>query len=65
MQHELREPIVSIIIPYYNHGEFIDATIQSIERIPDKILLLMGESKAGKTTLLYYLLKKKLILEIN
>jgi glycosyltransferase involved in cell wall biosynthesis len=36
MQHELREPIVSIIIPYYNHGEFIDATIESIEKIPDK-----------------------------
>lgn len=25
----------------------------------------MGETKAGKTTLLYYLLKKKLILEKN
>ena len=34
-----------------------------IEQIPDKVLLLMGETKAGKTTLMYYLLKKKLLLE--
>lgn len=25
----------------------------------------MGETKAGKTTLLYYLLKKKLVFEVN
>lgn len=33
-----------------------------IEQIPDRVLLLMGETKAGKTTLMYYLLKKKLLL---
>ena len=34
----------------------------SIEQMPEKVLLLMGETRAGKTTLLYYLLKKPLIL---
>jgi GTPase SAR1 family protein len=37
----------------------------AIETIPNKVLLLMGETKAGKTTLMYYLLKKKLVLELN
>lgn len=36
MLHASRSPIVSIIIPYYNHGKFIDETIASIERIPNK-----------------------------
>ena len=37
----------------------------NLQQIPSKVLLLMGETKAGKTTLMYYLLKKKLILEHN
>lgn len=36
-----------------------------IEQIPNRVLLLLGETRAGKTTLLYYLLKKKLLLEVN
>lgn len=38
MQHELRSPLVSIIIPCYNHGEYIDETLQSIDQIEDKNL---------------------------
>lgn len=37
----------------------------NIEQIPEKVLLLMGETRAGKTTLFYYLLKKKLLLEFD
>lgn len=37
----------------------------SIEQMPDKVVLLMGETRAGKTTLLYYLLGKPLIVETN
>lgn len=44
--------------------ENVDRNISN-ERIPEKVILLMGETKAGKTTLLYYLLKKKLVLERN
>lgn len=33
-----RKPLVSIIIPCYNHGKFIDETVQSIDRIQDKNL---------------------------
>lgn len=33
----------------------------SLESVPDKVILLLGETKAGKTTLMYYLLGKKLI----
>ena len=40
----------------------VDANLD-IEQIPSKVLLLMGETKSGKTTLLYYLLKRKLLLE--
>jgi len=36
MDHELRSPRVSIIIPYYNHGKFIDETLASVDRIADK-----------------------------
>jgi GTPase SAR1 family protein len=35
------------------------------ELIPEKVILLLGETKAGKTTLMYYLLGKKLIREMN
>ncbi len=36
MLHESRTPTVSIVIPYYNHGAFIDETIKSINCIPNK-----------------------------
>lgn len=36
--HKDRSPRVSIIIPYYNHGKFIDETLESIDRIGDKNL---------------------------
>ena len=36
MLHADRSPLVSIIIPCYNHGKFIDETVQSIDRIADK-----------------------------
>lgn len=42
----------------------VDFNLQ-IEQIPKRVLLLLGETRAGKTTLLYYLLKKKLVLEVN
>ena len=32
----------------------------SAELVPEKTVLLLGETKAGKTTLLYYLYQKKL-----
>lgn len=31
-------PKISIIIPYYNHGKYIDETVASIDQIPDKDL---------------------------
>jgi glycosyltransferase involved in cell wall biosynthesis len=31
-------PKVSIVIPYYNHGKYIDETVASIDQIPDKDL---------------------------
>ncbi len=34
--HKDRSPRVSIIIPYYNHGKFIDETLASIDKIADK-----------------------------
>jgi ABC-type multidrug transport system ATPase subunit len=37
----------------------------SHEFISKRVLLLMGMTKAGKTTLLYYLLGKRLLLEKN
>jgi glycosyltransferase involved in cell wall biosynthesis len=36
MLHSLRQPTISIIIPYYNHGAYIDETLQSIDTIEDK-----------------------------
>jgi glycosyltransferase involved in cell wall biosynthesis len=36
MLHEDRRPKVSIIIPCYNHGKYIEETLQSIDRITDK-----------------------------
>ena len=41
--------------------EQVDHNI-NLEQIPKKVILLMGETKAGKTTLMYYLMKKKLVL---
>ncbi|HLO72074.1 MAG TPA: glycosyltransferase family A protein [Flavipsychrobacter sp.] len=38
MQHNIRNPRISIVIPCYNHGNYIDETIQSIDRIHDKNL---------------------------
>lgn len=35
MLHDERQPRVSIVIPCYNHGKYIDETIQSIEQISD------------------------------
>lgn len=37
----------------------------SRETIPRRVILLMGQTKAGKTTLLYYLLGKKLLWKKN
>lgn len=42
----------------------IDNNLSS-EAISRKVILLMGQTKAGKTTLYYYLSGKKLILEKN
>lgn len=42
----------------------VDANL-SKENIPKKVILLMGQTKVGKTTLLYYLLGKKLIRKKN
>jgi flagellar biosynthesis GTPase FlhF len=38
----------------------IDASLR-LESIPKKVILLMGQTKAGKTTLFYYLSGKKLV----
>jgi GTPase SAR1 family protein len=39
--------------------EQVDRSL-AFEDLPEKVILLVGETKAGKTTLMYYLLGKKL-----
>ncbi len=36
MLHEDRHPRVSIVMPYYNHGKFIDEALASIDKFADK-----------------------------
>ena len=38
MLHKERKPRISVVIPCYNHGKYIDETIESIDRITDKNL---------------------------
>jgi len=38
MKHDLRQPKISIIIPCYNHGNYIEETVASIDTIADKNL---------------------------
>lgn len=38
MLHKERKPRISVVIPCYNHGKYIDETVESIDRIADKNL---------------------------
>ena len=32
----MSEPIISVVIPCYNHGQYIDEAIQSVEEYKEK-----------------------------
>lgn len=52
MLHEFRKPKISIVIPCYNHGKYIDETLASIDKIEDKNLYEIIIVNDGSTELL-------------